>query len=103
MIGVPLVLVGGGWGGDRDSSLISRGIEPGLGGDAGQGGLVVQGLLVLGDDRDGQPVGTGPAGAPGVVPAVLHQGQYPGGDGVVDAGLVVHLMAPGPAADDLAD
>lgn len=64
---------------------------------------MVEGLVLGGGDRDGQAVGSGPAGSVRVLPLLLHQGQYPGRDRVTDPGLVVHVVTAGPLADDRPD
>jgi len=61
---------------------------------------VVEGLLVGVFNSDVQAVGAGPPLPVGVLPLLLHQGEYPGGDRVFDPGLVPHAGAAGPLADD---
>ena len=78
-------------------------IEPGLGGQKGQGACVGEVALFLGDDGNAKAIGAGTPFSVRPLPFFLRHLDYPGGDGVIHTNLVVHVGAAGPLANDLAN
>ena len=59
--------------------------------------------LFLGDDGNAKAIGAGTPFSVRPLPFFLRHPEYPSGDGMIHTNLVVHVMAAGPLADDLAN